>query len=124
MVLAVDSSNPDALHLKGLVKFSLGDSESATALIEAAIANGGDMAIMGTNLGEVYRAARRFDDAEWMLVRSIEVDDRRTGGWNNLAQLYWELGRLEDAAVCFDRAVQLEVRTGADPKRLDMKYSH
>ena len=102
-VLSLNPSNADALHLKGLLKFAWGDSEAAIDLIELAIENGGDMAIQGGNLGEVYRKAGRMEDAERVLRRATELSADRFGAWYNLGQVYWEMRRLKEAVSCFER---------------------
>ena len=102
-VLLIEPSNADALHLKGLVRFAWGDKDAAIELIELAIEYGGDMAVQLGNLGEVYRVAGRYEDAERVLRRATELRDDRFGAWYNLGQLFWEMRRLKEAASSFER---------------------
>ncbi|GMH86066.1 hypothetical protein TrST_g2000 [Triparma strigata] len=64
-VLELDPSNPDALHLKGLIYHAEGDSKEAMKLITLALQNNppSRSAIMHSNLGEIHRSLGSYGDA-------------------------------------------------------------
>lgn len=64
------------------------------------------------NLGTVYQAQGRFEEAEAVFIRSLEYDIERNGStrpsvwksYKNLALLYSEMGREKEAAEYRDKA--------------------
>ena len=62
-VLQQDPSNPDALHLLGLIAHHTGNYGPAMELMKRAIASAPNLPLYHVNLAKVYRACGRFDEA-------------------------------------------------------------
>ncbi len=71
---------------------------------------------MGTtleNLAELYRVQGRFDEAEPLYLRALEILEKTLGpehpevavSLNNLAELYRAQGRFEEAAPLYEKAL-------------------
>ena len=61
-----------------------------------------------TNLGNVYRAMGRFDDALASYRRAIELDPNQALPWNNIGRVEQQFGRYEAAFAAFEKALALE----------------
>ncbi len=60
--------------------------------------------VLGTTLGDAYFFARRYDEAERWLRRSIALDPGFVHLRNDLGRLLSEAGRHADALIAFDEA--------------------
>ena len=108
-VLALtNGENPDALHLKGLVHYSLSNSELAKELILEAIARGGDKAVMGSNLGEVYRTAGDYKEALKVLEAAASASPLSPLPHYNLAQVHFSMNSLESATSELLKVLELD----------------
>jgi serine/threonine-protein kinase len=59
-----------------------------------------------SNLGGVYFALRRFDEAAQMYQKGLNLDDRDSLIWGNLGDaLYWTPGRRTEAAAAYRKAI-------------------
>jgi Flp pilus assembly protein TadD len=97
-ILAVTPSQPDALHLKGLILFRRGKVAEAGALMERSIAEGGVKSAHFRNLSEVYRLQARLDEAVLAARRAVALDPADPLGPFNLAMVHYD--RLEiDACI-------------------------
>src|SRR5512142_1355721 len=62
-ILDAAPDHPDALHFAGILAHQQGRSEEAIALIERSLQRQPDRADCYSNLGIVFKALGRFDDA-------------------------------------------------------------
>jgi serine/threonine-protein kinase len=60
--------------------------------------------ILGTTLGDAYFFARRYDEAEMWLRRTLEVDPGFIHAINDLGRVMSETGRYDEALTTFDEA--------------------
>ena len=132
-VLELDPSNPDALHLSGLVMMAWGDMQGAEARVIAALdaafprqpshlhqdvadldrvtqqvaVSPGQVANFFNSLGEVRRRGGGFVAAEAAFRAAIAVDSRG-GNVNPVTNLAWVLdsqGRLEESRQLYEEVV-------------------
>jgi len=59
------------------------------------------------NLGRITLDSGRPDEAETMLRRAIQIDDRQHEPWNNLGICLMSRGRTDEALAAFRRAIAL-----------------
>jgi tetratricopeptide (TPR) repeat protein len=71
-----------------------------------------------SNLGSVYTAAERYDDAVGAFRQALDIDDSDWLVWGNLAYVYsWVGGQEERANEAFARAIEMaEARRQQDPR--------
>jgi len=58
--------------------------------------------------GSFLREMGRLDEAEAVLRKAIELDERNFLAWTELGQAYESKGLFEKAAFCLERSVELE----------------
>lgn len=70
-------------------------------------------------VGEISRVLHRYEEAEYYLARALDVEGANPSGgdftaklFNNLAEVYTNLGRYDDAAPLFEQALRLRVAAG------------
>src|SRR6516164_9403722 len=71
-VLAVDPNHPVAWNLLGVIALQRGRYEAAVESIELAIQLNGTIAEFHNNLGEAYRAQRKFDQSIACYQRAVQ----------------------------------------------------
>ncbi len=59
-------------------------------------------------LGNVYRALGRYEDAQAVYRRAIELDPKYVTPHNGLGNVYRDLSRYEDALAAYRRAIELD----------------
>jgi len=82
LILKVEPTHPDALHLLGLVSFNRGDAAGAERLIREAIRNDGKTPLFHLSLGNVCSALGRRQEA-------IECFEVSSGVGSRLFQSYF-----------------------------------
>jgi predicted TPR repeat methyltransferase len=107
-VLLVSPHNPDALHFSGLVDHFLGDHQRAVTLMLASIKNMPGQGWPWNNLGRVYLAMDRRQDALQAFVRCIKLDPSHAEGFCSLAGLLSKAGKLEEALKACQSAVKVK----------------
>ena len=106
IALAHEPENPDALHLKGLVRHDFGDSKAGVTLIVRAIeARGGgqDTATMWSNLGEVYRGMAEHELARSAHERAVALNPASAAVHFNYGEALLDAGELGLALETFGR---------------------
>jgi len=56
--------------------------------------------------------ARRFEEAEQLLLRAAEIDPLSIPNWRSLGDVYMAMGRCDDAIATYQRALNLAPGTG------------
>jgi protein O-GlcNAc transferase len=106
-ILAADPNHADALHLLGLIQHQRGDHDRAIEYLQRAIGLQGQQAIYHSNLGEAYRALRRFREAISCYRRALDIDPAFAGVYYNLGNALKDDGQLTEAIEAYQRALQL-----------------
>jgi tetratricopeptide (TPR) repeat protein len=100
-----------------LLKSTLPDAEESDSMLLRA-------AVLG-NLGQIYRAQGRFDDADRAYLRALEIDRNskfkagEAANLNNLALVLFGRGKLVKALVGFKKALSIAEEAGADSVAAD-----
>ncbi|MBI3440937.1 MAG: tetratricopeptide repeat protein [Proteobacteria bacterium] len=106
-VLAEQPEQPDALHLLGVVMFQRGNHAAAIDFIGQAVARQPGIAMYHNNLGKVYRAMDRFEDALVHFNRALELDSNMIEALYNSGEVLRWLRKSGDALEMLDRAIAL-----------------
>jgi tetratricopeptide (TPR) repeat protein len=104
-ILAVAPTQPDALHLAGIVAFRLKRPEVALARMEKAIAFGVDTPLYLRNICEVYRTLGRLDDALAAASRAVQLSPSDPLCLHNLAIIHYERLEIDQSIACAERAL-------------------
>lgn len=95
-------------HFLGLVAHHQGDEARAFELLEKAVEMNRAVPYFHGNLGEVYRAAGRYDEAAASCRRAIELYPVYPEALNTLGAALNELGQLEEAEEILRRAIEFK----------------
>ncbi len=106
-VLKVDPKNPDALHLLGLVALGKGDAANAEKLIAAAAAMMPHHVNVWVNLGNAQRDQGKTDEALITYAQALAVDPNYAEVYLQRGILYKSNSALTEAAVDFDKLIEL-----------------
>lgn len=114
LVNEANTNLTDALH-KGQVNIAWQAAEAAALLAAVAYGPENDSTyVCRGNLAEMLRRNRRFEEAETQFLQLIAEEEKRANGteglraaFNNLALLYDECGRIDDAAKLRTRQMAL-----------------
>ncbi len=105
-VLESEPRHVDALHLMGVAAHQSGQHEAAVQYIARAIAlRGGDQAFHA-NLGEVYLALDRLDEAERCYAQALRLDSNVPQTHLRLGDVQRRRGRLPEAAAAYQEALR------------------
>ena len=107
-ILAVEPIQPDAIHLLGVIATQVGKHEAAVQYIGRAIRLQGNVAFFHNNLGEAYRALRRFSEAVACYRRALELEPDFAEAHHHLGNVLQEQGALDEAVACYRRALELK----------------
>jgi tetratricopeptide (TPR) repeat protein len=106
-ILSQNSNQPDALHWLGVIAKTMGHSDDAFKLIEAALASNPhdplihqDFAEQLRERGELDRALQHYRTAAEMAPQSFSIQ-------NDMGVVYRMLSRYDEAIACFERAIEL-----------------
>lgn len=106
-VLAVTPTQPDALHLRGLIAARRKRPAEAAPLMEMGVAYGGRRATQLRNLSEVYRLLGRLDEALTIARQSIAADPADPLGPFNLAMVHYDRMEIDACAAAARHAIRL-----------------
>ena len=106
-VLRADPSQPDALHLLGIVALQQGEFGKAVELFEKAIERQPGNAALFSNLGEAHRGAGRNERAIAVFEQSIAIDPGRAEAYCGLGNVYSDMQKIDDAIASFERAIEI-----------------
>jgi protein O-GlcNAc transferase len=99
MVLTVDSRNPDAWHLLGVLAHQKGNFDVAVENIERAIAVNPIVADAHVNLGNAYRGRGDISKATSCYLRALEIDPR-------CVEALFNLGNQRNAERSWYKAIE------------------
>jgi tetratricopeptide (TPR) repeat protein len=74
------------------------------------------------DFGRMLYRARKYDEAEMHLKRSIELDPNNYGSYGRLGDVYIEMGRFADATAMFQKSRSIQPQ-GAHALRLAVVYA-
>lgn len=103
-VLELNSDQPHALHLIGVLHHQRGAHGEAIELIEKSLANMPGFADAELNLGAAYFAVGDFARAERHFRRGVELNPDSAQGHSNLATVLARLSRTEEAVKSYENA--------------------
>ena len=113
-VLRLHPSQPDALHLLGLIAHHRGRSDDAIQLIRRAITGAPRIAPFHNNLANILRSLGRFEDAVAAYQTALALQPNFPEARHNLASACNDLGtalaqqnRLDEARTAYEQAVSL-----------------
>jgi predicted O-linked N-acetylglucosamine transferase (SPINDLY family) len=103
--LAAQPSNPDALHLLGVLSQQSGRSADAVELIGRAVAVNPAFPQACFNLGVALKSLGRVEEAAAAYQQAIALQPDYAEAHDNLGNALTELGRDEEAAACYRHAL-------------------
>jgi hypothetical protein len=107
-ILQDDATDPDGLHLMGLVGLKAGKFQAAASLIESAIALRPADPGLYSNCGEAYRRSGNLDLALQRLRRALELDPKNASAWCNYGSACREIGRPDEAIAAYRKAIAFD----------------
>lgn len=113
-ILAVDSNQPDALHLLGLIESSQGNHASAIALIQRAVQIMPTSDTFWSNLGVTLKTAGQIQAAIDAYQRALDLNPSNADAHFNIGKSFKAAGMMEQAETAFRRALELD-RTRSSP---------
>ena len=96
-ILRVDPEQPDTLHLLGVIAHQRGDHTRAIDHIKRALIYKTTDATIFSNLGEVYRALKEYENAIESYDQAIKLDPDYHPAWNNMGAALYELNRIDES---------------------------
>lgn len=112
-ILATDPTEPDALHLLGVIAAEAGDLKTAAELISEAIANRGTDASYFLSLGNCFAGLGRFAEAQAAYEMSVTLAPDYAPAHNNLGMMRQAQGDVDGALAAFAAALE------RNPKHVD-----
>ena len=107
-VLAAWPSQPQALHLLGLIAHAHGNLELALDFLRRATLAPSASANFYSNLAEMCRQCGLLEEGERAGRRAVDLNPRLSGGWNNLGIILQEAGKLDESRSCLERVLELQ----------------
>ena len=107
-IRAAMPTQPDALHLAGIVAFRLKRHDEALELIQQAIRYGVDTPLYLRNICEVFRTLGRLDDALATARQAEALAPHDPLCLHNLAIIHYERLELAECVDCARRALALD----------------
>jgi tetratricopeptide (TPR) repeat protein len=102
-------NDADGFYYLGRLYFSADNAVAALAAFGRAVALDPSNARTHNQLGQTYEALSRYGDAERAYLKAIELGEKsgKPSEWPsyNLGVLYFQTGRLDDAAACLRKAL-------------------
>lgn len=106
--LKLNGSQPDALHLLGVVVCQQGDNEEAIVLIRRAIALQPNQPTYHSNLGNAFQQLGRLPEAVAAYGEAIRLQPGFADAYSNSGHALRKLGRMQEAIAAFQQAMQLK----------------
>ena len=106
-VIATNPTNPDALHLLGLIELQNGNSELAVFSIQKAIEINKHNSTYYFNLGASYFQLSLYEQARESYIAAIKLKPSDQKSLFNLGVTLQELGNQEEAIEYFEKVIRL-----------------
>jgi tetratricopeptide (TPR) repeat protein/glycosyltransferase involved in cell wall biosynthesis len=106
-VLRIEPSNPDALHLMGMLESEQGRHTGAIQWIQKAIQSNPCVPDFHTHLGSVFMAMGRFADAAGAFQKAVSLGSDSADAHYNLGVALHQLGQLDRAIASYQTALRL-----------------
>ncbi len=107
-VLADDPKNTGALNVLGLARYKAGDFEGAIGPFQQALQVDPRHPEVHFNLGNVYQAMDRMQEAETEFAAAVEAQDKFVLARYNLGKIYESSGRTDQALAQYRRCTDLD----------------
>ena len=107
--LQAEPNHADALHLMGALSVRESRPDAAIEWICQAIRQD-PKPIYICNLGSILQSQRRFDEALQAFDKAVQLNPGDAPTWKKLAGVLADLKRAEEAALCYQRVLTLDVR--------------
>ena len=107
-VLQRQPQNADAMHLLGLIAYHENDQVRAVGMLERAVATNSKVASFHGDLGEVYRALGRYEDAIACCRRALDLNPSYPQALNSLGIALYQNGEIAEAETKFLEAIRLD----------------
>lgn len=106
-ILRREPNHADAIHLLGLLLHQQGNHSAALRHIHAALRLAPKQPMFLSNLGAVYQALGRWNDAEVALKDALQRAPDNVEAHNNLGNVLRRLGRSAEALAAYEEALRL-----------------
>jgi tetratricopeptide (TPR) repeat protein len=106
--LARDPDDAAALGNLAIVEKQLGDDEAALAHAQAAVRAAPGEAVFHYNLGSLLALRKRYEEALSSLQRAIAIDPKYAYAYNELGNVYLELGDPGAARKAFEMGLSCD----------------
>jgi protein O-GlcNAc transferase len=107
--LALQPSNPDLLHLLGVVTYQLGQP-GGSEMVRRAISLNPRQASYHCNLGVMLGDAGKTDEAAECYRKTLALQPDNISAMNNLANIIRSRGKYDEAIALYQKAVALNPR--------------
>jgi tetratricopeptide (TPR) repeat protein len=104
-ILKLDPDHGDSLHLLGMISFQARRPDIAIDLIQRAIAIDASFAPYHSNLGTIFQAQGRLDEAEAEYKLALSIDPMSAETLGNFGSVLLAKGEIDDAATVYQRAI-------------------
>jgi len=102
----------DLLHHIGILAWQAGDLATAEQFLLAARETGDGVSALHGNLGNVFKAGGRLEEALASYARALELDRANVDAWYNYGNTWQALRRFDEALACYDQALALQPDDG------------
>lgn len=109
-LLAFDPLHAPALHASGVLAYQAGRHADAGDLIARAIARDGAVADYHVNLGNVFQAQQKWDEAAACYGRALALEPGGAGPHFNLGVIWQAQGKWSEAASSYRQALAFDPR--------------
>jgi len=106
--LSIEPTNPDALHLLGVIALQTGNPAQTIDLVSKAIAIDPRQPEFHSNLALAYNGVGELDKAAEHFRKALALKPAFAEVQNNLANLYKSLGQIPQALECYQKAIALK----------------
>ena len=101
-------NQPDALHYLGMIYYQEEDFDRALDCVDRARNVKPTDPAISANLGLVYQALGRMEDAEAMYKASLDVNPEQAEAWFNRGLTRLSLHRYPEACFCFHKSLTID----------------
>ncbi|HKX31019.1 MAG TPA: tetratricopeptide repeat protein [Blastocatellia bacterium] len=111
LLLKINPTDPESLHLRGLVAHRQGNHAAGLKDVQRAIKQAPRTALFHNTLGVISGALDRLEAAEAAYRAALRLDPGCASAYLNLGDLFETRGQLAEAESCYRLAVEHEPQT-------------